>query len=119
MLAKLFVRTEKTTDLHALREKSGAIVLPEVEPVFRVTGLPSALCKLYSKRGDDAARLEVLSKCVGSSPRRMPLFCLQLEPQTCRRRVDRYRDSRPIISYVCAAHGTAQLSVSTHNGVFD
>jgi len=69
VLAKLFARAEKTTDLYALLEESDIIVLPEVEPVFRATSLCSALCKMYSKRGDDAALLEVWSKCAGSSPR--------------------------------------------------
>ena len=32
-----------------------------------MTSLYSALCKKYSKRGDDAALLEVWSKCVDSS----------------------------------------------------
>ena len=66
VLAKLFARGEKTTDLYALLDMSDIIILPEVEPVFRATGLYSALCKIYSQRGHDAALLEVWSKCVGS-----------------------------------------------------
>ena len=54
------------------------IILPEVEPVFRLTGRYSALYKLYSERGDDAASLEVLSTCAGSSPRRMLPFCFTI-----------------------------------------
>ncbi|KAI9438733.1 hypothetical protein H4582DRAFT_2057353 [Lactarius indigo] len=64
VLAKLFARGEKTTDLYALLDESDLVVLPEVEPVFRATGQYSALCKMYSKRGDDAALLEVWSKLV-------------------------------------------------------
>ena len=71
MLAKLFARAEKTTDLFALLEESDIVVLAEVEPVFRATSLYSALCKMYSKRGDDAALLEVWSKCAGSSSPRL------------------------------------------------
>ena len=64
VLAKLFARGEKTTDLYALLEESNMVVFPEVEPVFRATGQYSALCKMYSKRGDDAELLEALSKYV-------------------------------------------------------
>ncbi|KAH9057206.1 hypothetical protein EDB87DRAFT_1578953 [Lactarius vividus] len=64
VLAKLFARSEKTTDLYALLDESDLVVLPEVEPVFRATGQYSALCKMYSKRGDDAALLEAWSKLV-------------------------------------------------------
>jgi hypothetical protein len=66
VLAKLFARAEKTTDLYALLDESDIVILPEVEPVFRATGQYSALCKTYSKRGLDAALLEAWSKCVGS-----------------------------------------------------
>jgi hypothetical protein len=64
VLAKLFAWGEKTTDLHALLDESDVVVYPEVEPVFRATGQYSALCKVYSKLGDDAALLEAWSKCV-------------------------------------------------------
>ncbi len=64
VLAKLFALGEKTTDLYALLDESDMIVFPEVEPVFRATGQYSALCKMYSKRGDDAALLEAWSKYV-------------------------------------------------------
>ena len=61
VLAKLFARGEKTTDFDALLEESEIVIIPEVEPVFRATGLYSALCKVYSKRGHDAELLEVWS----------------------------------------------------------
>lgn len=64
VLAKLFAQGEKTTDLFALLDESDVVVFPEVEPVFRATGQYSALCKVYSKRGDDAALLETWSKYV-------------------------------------------------------
>ncbi|KAN0136305.1 hypothetical protein V8E53_005910 [Lactarius tabidus] len=64
VLAKLFAWGEKTTDLHALLDESDVVVYPEVEPVFRATGQYSALCKVYSKLGDDAALLEAWSKVV-------------------------------------------------------
>jgi len=64
VLAKLFARGEKTTDLDALLDESELVILPEIEPVFRATGLYSALCKVYSKRGHDAELLEVWSKLV-------------------------------------------------------
>ncbi|KAI0288353.1 hypothetical protein BC826DRAFT_1038656 [Russula brevipes] len=64
VLAKLFARAEKTTDLYALLDESDIIILPEVEPVFRETSQYSALCKMYSKRGHDAALLEIWSKLV-------------------------------------------------------
>ncbi|KAI0000159.1 hypothetical protein BJV74DRAFT_876958 [Russula compacta] len=64
VLAKLFAQSEKTTDLYALLDESDTIILPEVEPVFRAIGLFGALCKLYSKHGNDAALLEVWSKLV-------------------------------------------------------
>ena len=51
------------TDLYALLEESEVIMLPQVEPVFRAAGQYSALCKMYSKRGDDAALLDLWSKC--------------------------------------------------------
>lgn len=66
VLAKLFARAEKATDLYALLDESDVVILPEVEPVFRATAQYSALCKMYSKRGLDAALLEAWSKCVGS-----------------------------------------------------
>jgi hypothetical protein len=64
VLAKLFARSERTSDLYALLDESDMVVLPEVEPVFRATGQYNALCKMYSKRGDDVALLEALSKYV-------------------------------------------------------
>ena len=64
MLAKLFAQGEKTTDLHALLDESDTVVFTEVEPVLRATGQYGALCKMYSKRGDDAALLETWSKYV-------------------------------------------------------
>jgi hypothetical protein len=67
VLAKLFAWGEKTTDLFALLDESDVVVYPEVEPVFRATGQYSALCKVYSKLGDDAALLEALSKYVALS----------------------------------------------------
>ena len=93
MLAKLFAQTEKMIDLHAFLEESDAIILPKVEPIFCMMGLYSTLCKLYSKCRDNAALLEALSKCVGSSLCSVPLFCLLLELQTYQRRVERYQDS--------------------------
>ena len=63
----LFAQAEKTTDLYALLEESDIVILPEVEPVFRATSLYNALCKMYSKRGDDAALLEVWPTCADSS----------------------------------------------------
>lgn len=64
VLAKLFAQGEKTTDLFALLDESDVVVFPEIEPVFRATGQYGALCKVYSKRGDDAALLETWSKYV-------------------------------------------------------
>ena len=64
VLAKLFAQGEKTTDLFALLDESDVVVFPEVESVFRATGQYGALCKVYSKRGDDAALLETWSKYV-------------------------------------------------------
>ena len=64
VLAKLFAQGEKATDLFALLDESEVVVFPEVEPVFRATGQYGALCKVYSKRGDDAALLETWSKYV-------------------------------------------------------
>jgi hypothetical protein len=74
VLAKLFARAEKTTDLYALLDESDIIILPEVEPVFRETGQYSALCKMYSKRGHDAALLEIWSKCAGFSSTSISAF---------------------------------------------
>jgi hypothetical protein len=62
VLAKLFALGEKMTDLDALLDESELVILPEVEPIFRATGLYSALCKVYSKLGLDAELLEVWSK---------------------------------------------------------
>ncbi|KAH9962285.1 hypothetical protein BGW80DRAFT_1180850 [Lactifluus volemus] len=64
VLAKLFARGEKMTDLYALLEESEVVILAEVEPIFRAAGQYSALCKMYSKRGDDAALLDLWSKLV-------------------------------------------------------
>lgn len=92
MLAKLFARGEKTTDLYALLGESDVIILPEVEPVFRATGQYSALCKMYSKRGQDAELLEVWSRCAGPLSTvhvRMSYAAYDFEPQTCRGRVGR------------------------------
>ncbi len=85
VLAKLFARGEKTTDLDALLDESDLVVLPEVEPVFRAMGLYNALCKIYSNRGHDAELLELWSKCAGSPLRQcLHYFCFsRLEPQTC------------------------------------
>ncbi|KAH9953727.1 hypothetical protein BGW80DRAFT_1408844 [Lactifluus volemus] len=43
MLAKLFARGEKMTDLYALLEESEVVILPQVEPVFHAAGQYSAL----------------------------------------------------------------------------
>ena len=97
------------TDLDALLDESELVILPEIEPIFRATGLYSALCKVYTKGGHDAELLEVWSKYAGS-----PLLaCLhsfrfsQLESQTCRGRVGGSRNSRPPVGYVRASHSTA------------
>jgi vacuolar protein sorting-associated protein 3 len=50
-------------DLYALLEESEVIILAEVEPIFRAAGQYDALCKIYLKRGDDAALLDLWSKC--------------------------------------------------------
>jgi hypothetical protein len=111
VLAKLFARAEKTTDLYALLDESDIVILPEVEPVFRATGQYSALCRMYLKRGLDAALLEAWSKCVGSiSALRVRMaFGATYDPhlQTGRGRVDRPRDPRSAVRHDCAAHGPA------------
>ena len=112
VLAKLFAQGEKTTDLFALLDESDVVVFPEVESVFRATGQYSALCKVYSKRGDDAALLETWSKCVSCMcmcnfwqyrNERFLFFFLQ----TCRGRMDRSRNCRSALRHVCVAHSTA------------
>jgi hypothetical protein len=52
VLAKLFARGEKTTDLYALLDELDIIILPEVEPIFRATGRYSkhALQSLFKTR---------------------------------------------------------------------
>jgi hypothetical protein len=118
VLAKLFAGGEKTTDLHALLDESDVIILAEVEPVFRAAGQYSTLCKLYSKRGDDAALLTVWSKCatfLGLSPL-LRLLIVSAKMQTCRRRMDRSRDPRPTLRYVFTAHGTARPCVDSTMG---
>ncbi|KAI0064243.1 hypothetical protein BV25DRAFT_1823215 [Artomyces pyxidatus] len=64
VLAKLFARAEKTTDLYALLSESNDLVVAELEPVFQTTGQYNALCMIYQKRGDDEKLLEVWSKLV-------------------------------------------------------
>ncbi|KAI0312172.1 hypothetical protein OF83DRAFT_1287071 [Amylostereum chailletii] len=64
VLAKLFARAEKTTDLYALLKESPDLVLPELEPVFVATGQYNALCSIYEQRGDDEKLLEAWSKMV-------------------------------------------------------
>jgi hypothetical protein len=64
VLAKLFARSEKTTDLYALLQEPNDIVLSEVEPVLKETGQYNALCMLYKQRGDDIKLLELWSKFV-------------------------------------------------------
>jgi hypothetical protein len=118
VLAKLFARGEKTTDLFALLDESDIINLPEVEPVFRAAGQFSALCKMYSKRGDDAALLNVWSKCV--------IFLVYLSAcydvdrfwnlQIGRWRMDRSRGRRSTLGHVFTAHGPAQSCVDSTMG---
>ena len=112
VLAKLFAQHEKTTDLFALLDESEVVVFPEVESVFRATGQYGALCKVYSKRGDDAALLETWSKYVSCMcmcnfwqyrNERFLFFFLQ----TCRGRMDRSRNCRSALRHVCVAHSTA------------
>jgi len=64
VLAKLFARSEKTTDLYALLQEPNDIVLSEVVPVLKETGQYNALCMLYKQRGDDIKLLELWSKFV-------------------------------------------------------
>ncbi|KAI0052121.1 hypothetical protein FA95DRAFT_1602084 [Auriscalpium vulgare] len=64
VLAKLFARAEKTTDLYGLVNDSNDLELSELEPVLQSTGQYNALCKLYQRRGDDEKLLEVWSKLV-------------------------------------------------------
>ena len=112
------MRGEITTDLDALLDKSELVILPEVEPVLRTTGLYSALCKVYSKLGHDAELLEVWSKYAGS-PLHAYLHSFRfsrLESQTCPGRVGGSRDSRPPVGYVRATYGTAELCVDSAVG---
>ena len=73
VLTKLFARSEKTMDLDGLLEELEPVILPEVEPVLRATGLYSALCKVYSKRGHDVELLEGWSK---AKVRGLPSTCI-------------------------------------------
>ncbi|KAJ2919054.1 hypothetical protein MD484_g1318, partial [Candolleomyces efflorescens] len=66
VLAKLYARSEKTSDLYDLLLSSNFVVLSEVEEVFKATGQYNALCILYQKGGDvnDEKLLEVWAKIV-------------------------------------------------------
>jgi hypothetical protein len=64
VLAKLFARSEKTTDLYALLQESNNIVLPEIENVLRDAGQYNALCMIFKQRGDDEKLLETWSKYI-------------------------------------------------------
>ncbi|KAF6764428.1 hypothetical protein DFP72DRAFT_871830 [Ephemerocybe angulata] len=66
VLAKLYARLEKTSDLYDLLLSSNSVVLSEVEDLFKSTGQYNALCILYQKGGDsyDEQLLEVWSKVV-------------------------------------------------------
>ena len=45
VLPKLFARGDKMTDLYALLDECDAVILPEVEPIFRATGpFPFSAC---------------------------------------------------------------------------
>ncbi|RXW21849.1 hypothetical protein EST38_g3994 [Candolleomyces aberdarensis] len=66
VLAKLYARSEKTSDLYDLLLSSSFVVLSEVEEVFKSTGQYNALCIIYQKGGDvnDEKLLEVWAKIV-------------------------------------------------------
>ncbi|EIN08171.1 hypothetical protein PUNSTDRAFT_69089 [Punctularia strigosozonata HHB-11173 SS5] len=67
VLAKLFARDEKTTDLYALIREKHAIVVEEVEGMFISTGQYNALCQLFQQRGMDEKLLDTWSKLVEGS----------------------------------------------------
>ena len=64
VLAKLYARQEKTSDLYDLLLSSNFVVLSEVEDVFKSTGQYNALCIMYQKGGEvnDEKLLEIWSK---------------------------------------------------------
>lgn len=62
VLVKIFAESEKTADLNTLIDESSDIILSDVESTLVSSGLYSALCKLYQKRGDEGRLLEAWSK---------------------------------------------------------
>ena len=68
MLAKIFARIERTTDLYALLEESPDLITSELEPILESTRQYSALCRLYQKCGNDLKLLETWSKYAVATP---------------------------------------------------
>jgi hypothetical protein len=68
VLAKLYAQTQKTTELHALLlgDPAHAVVLAEIEGVFRETGQFGALGVVYAQRGAERDVLRVWAKSVCS-----------------------------------------------------
>ncbi|TEB34039.1 hypothetical protein FA13DRAFT_1626310 [Coprinellus micaceus] len=66
VLAKLYARQEKTSELYDLLLSSNSVVLSEVEDVFKSTGQYNAICIMYQKGGEvnDEKLLEIWSKVV-------------------------------------------------------
>lgn len=64
VLAKLLAQFEKTADLYSLVQEPNAIIIFEVEPVFKKTGQYNALCLLYKQTGNHEKLLDVWSKVI-------------------------------------------------------
>ena len=64
VLAKIFARNEKTTDLYALLGEQPDLILPELETVFVSSGQYNALCSMYQARGMDEKLLDAWARYV-------------------------------------------------------
>ncbi|CCM06014.1 uncharacterized protein FIBRA_08257 [Fibroporia radiculosa] len=64
VLAKLYTKHEKPTDLRSIIDEPNNIVLAELEPMLIEARQYGVLCKLYRQRGEETKLLEAYSKLV-------------------------------------------------------
>lgn len=62
VLVKIFAESEKTAELYTIVDEPNDIVISEVEDCLEKNGQYNALCKLYTKCGDEEKLLMSLSK---------------------------------------------------------
>lgn len=115
VLAILFARTEKTSELYALLQEDNRVVVSEIEQVLKTTGQYNALCILYQQHHEDTKLLETWAKSVTFHSFNPPLIFIS-RIQSSRRRMDRRGYQRPVDKHNHAFDGEERSFSTTTLG---